>query len=119
MKVREDVTVEKPWGMEIWFENNELYCGKKIYCKDNIWSSNGRYHYHKEKDETFFVIDGILELDIEGISTFLVEGASKRIYPGQKHRFRSNSKECTFIEVSTTHREEDTVRCELEEKGSK
>ena len=105
--------VKKKWGHEKWFANNELYCGKELYCCNHIWSSDGRYHYHPIKDETFFVISGRLELDIEGSSHFLRGGDSIRINPGIKHRFRSHSTECVFIEVSTTHCEEDSIRCNL------
>lgn len=113
MDKREDVCVRKEWGEEIWFENNELYCGKKIICENRIWSSKGKYHYHPIKDETFYIIEGILELDIEGSSVFLPNGSSKRILPGTKHRFRSNTDKCVFIEVSTTHKDEDSIRCDL------
>lgn len=116
--MREHKWVGKKWGREIWFENNELYCGKKLMCKDKIWSSDGWYHYHPEKDETFFVIEGYLELDIEGQAVVLAEGASKRIMPGQRHRFRSaNEAECIFIEVSTTHCDTDSIRVKTLEEG--
>lgn len=105
--------VKKKWGHEEWFANNELYCGKKIYCANRVWSSDGRYHYHPIKDETFFVIDGVLELDIEGTSHIIHTWGSMRVKPGVKHRFRSHTKQCTFIECSTTHYEEDSIRCEL------
>ena len=105
--------VEKAWGYEIWFANNELYCGKEIVCRDEIWSSGGKYHYHPIKDETFYVIEGILLLDVEEQRIFLDNlSNSYRIKPGVKHRFRSASKYCRFIEVSTTHREEDSIRVE-------
>jgi len=115
--VREDKYVEKLWGYEIWFENNELYCGKKIFCRNRVWSSEGDYHYHPIKDETFYVLSGVLELDIEGHTTFLSDGASRRIPPGTKHRFRSDTDECIFIEVSTSHCDTDSIRCKLEEES--
>lgn len=117
--MREAKWVLKKWGREIWFENNELYCGKKIMCKDQIWTSDGWYHYHPIKDETFFVIQGYLELDIEGDSRVLAEGASIRILPGTRHRFRSASdkEECIFIEVSTTHCDTDSIRVKTLEEG--
>ncbi len=110
------IRVEKAWGYEIWFANNELYCGKEIVCRDGIWSSEGKYHYHPIKDETFWVIDGELLLDIvgeDGVSRTKMLGPlskSIRIKPGIKHRFRSVGGYCKFIEVSTTHREEDSIR---------
>lgn len=111
---REDIVVEKSWGIEVWFENNELYCGKFILVNMGYWSSKGKWHYHKKKDETFFIIHGRLRLQtktkdrIEDIK--LRKGDSFRIGPGTKHRFTSDSISCEFIEVSTYHDEGDSFR---------
>ncbi len=114
---RENKIVIKKWGHETWFENNDLYCGKKLVCRNNVWSSDGWWHYHPKKDETFYIVSGTLELDIEGESIFLVEGTSKRILPKTRHRFRSGTKECVFIEVSTTHCDTDSIRVKTLEEG--
>ena len=106
--------VSKNWGVEIWFENNKLYCGKLIYCNEN-WNSKERFHYHKLKDETFFIVDGILELDIKMEDQYkkylLTPGNSFRIYPGIPHRFKDHVGSCRFIEVSTHHDDKDVFRC--------
>ena len=104
--------VEKTWGYEIWFENNELYCGKEIVCLHGEWSSKGKYHYHPIKDETFWVIEGTLILDIEGKEILLTHPSCYRIKPGVRHRFKAAGEYCKFIEVSTTHKDDDTVRVE-------
>ena len=80
------------------------------------WSSQGRYHFHKIKDETFFVIEGTLILDwiddnnkVHRIS--LNQYQSFRIKPYIKHRFTTNTKTgCKFVEAATTHREDDSYR---------
>jgi mannose-6-phosphate isomerase-like protein (cupin superfamily) len=106
----------KTWGEELWFANNEKYCGKLLTVRQNQWSSEGRFHYHKIKDETFFVVRGDLILDYVGDdNTFyrikIPELGSFRVPPGMKHRFTASSDRCEFIEVSTTHAEEDSYRC--------
>jgi hypothetical protein len=124
MKERNDRThikVVKPWGYEEIFENNELYCGKLLTVGDR-WSSNGKFHYHQEKDETFFVISDALNLDVitnfreviavprhkrqdlsfNILSMVLYPGMSYRISPFFPHRFKSNNVGLTrFIEAST------------------
>ena len=75
--------VEKTWGHELWIENNEKYCGKLLHCEKGKWSSKGKFHYHKEKDETFYVIKGILLIDIEGEEIFLKQG-DKLKYNGKR-----------------------------------
>ena len=117
-------TVRKRWGYEQWFENNEKYCGKLLFVEKDKWSSNGNFHYHKIKDETFFVIEGSLLLEFVGednkIYTFeLEELQTVRVYPGTKHRFTAISeKGCKFIEVSTTHLDEDSYRCYWDKERS-
>lgn len=47
--------VTKGWGFEKWVTNTERYCGKLLYIiKDKKCS----LHFHKMKDETFFVQSG-------------------------------------------------------------
>jgi len=115
---------EKTWGYEIWFANTEKYCGKKIVVRPKEWSSKGKFHYHEIKDETFFVVEGILILDIaEEDGSYerftLCENDSMRVMPGAKHRFTAGSEiPCKFIEASTHHEEADSYRCYYDkEKG--
>ena len=111
--------VNKDWGYEVWFANTEEYCGKLLYVKKDYWSSNGKFHYHDVKDETFYVISGILELewcdvDNHRHNILMNKGDSFRILPGIKHRFRAITEEgCEFIEASTTHSDDDSFRCEF------
>ncbi len=115
----------KDWGSEEWFENNEKYCGKLLTVRSGQWSSGGKFHYHKIKDETFFVISGHLKLDVEvdGVIRRLIlePGSSYRIKPGVKHRFTATNIQlnCEFIEVSTTHDDEDSYRCYWNDKEQK
>ena len=47
--------VHKGWGFEKWIVNNEEYCGKLLYF---VKGKKCSYHYHKIKDETFYVQSG-------------------------------------------------------------
>jgi mannose-6-phosphate isomerase-like protein (cupin superfamily) len=110
--------IEKTWGWEHWFANSKLYCGKLIFVKYQLWSSQGLYHYHKIKDETFFIVSGTLQLEYyeDNIhrTLFLKENNSFRVKPGVRHRFTSATLGgCKFIEASTEHFESDSYRCEL------
>jgi mannose-6-phosphate isomerase len=116
--------VEKDWGHEMWFANTPDYCGKELLVRRNKWSSNGRYHYHKIKDETFYVMSGNLILDYVDENNYfhnitLYPGTSFRILPGIKHRFSTITLwGCKFIEASTHHDDEDSYRCHYnKEKG--
>lgn len=114
--------VEKTWGNEIWFANTEDYCGKLLTVEQDKWSSEGKFHYHENKDETFFIIEGVLWLDIAKDSgkfdrIVLLTGDAHRVPPGVKHRFSSASSiPCKFIEASTHHEDSDSYRCYFDEK---
>jgi mannose-6-phosphate isomerase-like protein (cupin superfamily) len=47
--------IPKSWGYERWMVNNEMYCGKILFFAKNHKCS---FHYHKLKDETFYVQSG-------------------------------------------------------------
>lgn len=119
------IVVAKGWGHELWIENNDKYCGKQLTVLPGKWCS---VHYHKLKDETFYVIDGELLLEYAGLipktgythdlwwtidkkKIVLKKGDSFRIRTDSMHRFTSNTNTpCTFIEFSTTHSDEDSYR---------
>lgn len=46
---------EKGWGHEDIWATNDLYCGKMMHFKTDKKFS---MHFHKDKDETWFVISG-------------------------------------------------------------
>ena len=111
-----DLKVIKTWGYEYWFANTARYCGKLLSIDPGKWSSNGAYHYHKIKDETFFVIEGALRLDYvtqEGeFKTIILEKfESFQVETRMKHRFATATLNgCKFIEAATTHRDSDSYR---------
>jgi hypothetical protein len=107
--------VRKKWGGEYWFVNNELYCGKLLWIRKGKMSSEGMFHFHKIKDETFLVIHGTLVLEHKELHfPYNVRQEELKLYdyfrikPWVKHRFYTKSKHCIFVEVSTTHSDEDS-----------
>ncbi len=101
---------KKIWGREEWLANTEKYCGKILTLKPGFACS---YHYHKNKDETFFVLKGKVYMKVEGREMVLNKGESIRINPNEKHQFASLSGTSKIIEISTHHEESDSYReCE-------
>ncbi len=49
--------VPKGWGFERWIVNKEEYCGKELFF---IKGRKCSVHFHKLKDETFYVAEGKL-----------------------------------------------------------
>ena len=99
--------VPKVWGEELWLVNSDKYCGKLLTIKKGAKSS---YHYHKEKQETFFCLYGDVLLTIEGKEYPLNSTASPRtVEVGEKHSIEG-IRESVVLEVSTPHNEKDVYR---------
>jgi len=105
--------VQKVWGEEVWMANNEKYCGKKLILKKGKRCS---IHYHKIKDETFYIESGKILMEIGGETRIIGPGEVIKIFPGIKHRF-SGLKDSLIIEISTSHDEEDSYRVEGQMSG--
>lgn len=99
--------VEKKWGNEEWLVNNEKYCGKILTLKQGFISS---YHHHRKKDETFYVLRGLVYFKRDGLEMTLNAGESVRVRPGQIHQFASLAGVSKIIEISTHHEDGDTYR---------
>jgi len=104
--------VPKGWGYEDWI-CNEGYCGKGLFLKKGKKCS---FHYHKIKDEVFFVISGRMHLlfseddDMENACEIVLNpGDAFHVPPGLRHRFIGLA-DTFFVEFSTHHKDEDSFR---------
>jgi quercetin dioxygenase-like cupin family protein len=107
--------VPKGWGYEKWIVNGELYCGKLLFFEKGKRCS---WHYHKIKDETFYIQSGELLLiygedsDIEKAKMVVLKPGDKfYIQPGLKHQMQARE-DTELFEFSTQHFEEDSYRIE-------
>ena len=78
---------------------NRDYCKKLIIMKPD---QEHPEHYHKTKEETFFILHGDLILNLEGKVYNLLPGSIITINPNMKHSFKSIGG-CIFEEISTRH----------------
>jgi len=97
--------VPKVWGKEIWLANYD-YCGKLLILKKGFRCS---MHYHKNKDETFYINKGKVLMETDGKKSIMLQGDSIRLTPGMKHRF-TGLEDSEIIEFSTHHEDEDSYR---------
>jgi mannose-6-phosphate isomerase-like protein (cupin superfamily) len=103
---------EKPWGYELLFAQTPKYAGKVIFIRKGHRLS---LQYHKKKDESMYIYQGKVRIEIEGsdgrmVSRVVQPGYSIRIPPLAKHRLEA-IEDTTFLEVSTPELE-DVVRVE-------
>ena len=109
--------VEKEWGYERWLTNTSEYCTKELGLKKG-WRCS--LHFHKVKDETFYIAKGkvLIETEVnEKIKEeIVITGDFIRITPGMKHRF-SGLEESIILESSTHHEDSDSYRIEGQLSG--
>jgi sialic acid synthase SpsE/quercetin dioxygenase-like cupin family protein len=101
------------YGMENFREVGALIinCINREYCKKVIVQLPGQthpVHFHKRKEETFQVLHGVLESEVDGHRRTLHPGETALIQPGVWHRFWTDTG-CVFEEISTTHYNNDSV----------
>ena len=96
--------IVKPWGHEEIWAHCEKYVGKVLVIKPGHRLSR---QYHEVKDESIYVVKGILTLEIGDEANLITKmmhvGDSFRISPGTIHRFANTdaSQICALMEVST------------------
>jgi len=104
--------VEKGWGSELIWATNEKYCGKLLQFNEG---SKFSMHFHKEKDESWYVLSGeflLHTIDTKDASINTVRlgvGEYVRIYPLKPHQIECLV-EGVIIEVSTPDSVEDNYR---------
>jgi mannose-6-phosphate isomerase len=94
--------IDKPWGYEIWYAWTDRYAGKILHVR-----RGGRLslQYHREKDESSYVLRGRLLLTW-GLSedrlevTEIGEGYAWRNRPGEIHTIEA-LEDADVLEVST------------------
>jgi ADP-L-glycero-D-manno-heptose 6-epimerase len=100
--------VSKIWGKEEWIVNRD-YCGKKLTLNKGFRCS---MHYHKNKDETFYILKGKVLMETDKETKIMAEEDSILIEPNTKHRF-TGLENSEIMEFSTHHEDEDSYRTEL------
>jgi quercetin dioxygenase-like cupin family protein len=105
--------VKKGWGHEKWIVNKSEYCGKLLFF---IRDKRCSWHYHKLKDEVFYLQSGKLlvkysdEDDIDTAKELILNpGESFHVYRGLKHQMIALENSELF-EFSTEHFDSDSYR---------
>lgn len=104
--------IDKGWGHELIWATNDKYCGKLMKFNKGAKFS---MHFHAEKDETWYVLDGVFEVWI--INTNDASKSFKKLSAGDTwhnppllpHQLVC-IEEGTIIEVSTADSVEDNYR---------
>ena len=106
--------VEKGWGYELIWATNDLYCGK-IMVFEKV-GSKFSMHFHKQKDESWFVNNGrflLRWIDTESAKLNeqeLRSGDTSHNPPLQPHQLVCMEPGSSITEVSTADSVEDNFR---------
>src|SRR5262249_7760300 len=100
------------YGMDRFLEYGAVIitCVNRTYCKKLIIQLPGQKHpahYHKSKEETFQVLSGILEMEIEGVRRTLYPGDQQLVQQGVWHEFWTDTG-VIFEEISTADVQNDS-----------
>jgi mannose-6-phosphate isomerase-like protein (cupin superfamily) len=104
--------VDKPWGYELIWARTDRYVGKILHVKRGECLS---YQFHRVKDETIYLLRGLLDLEVGTSDTDrrtvrLKPNENYRIPPGLRHRMTA-LEDCDILEASTPELD-DIVRLE-------
>ena len=114
MTQRLEGKVDKGWGYEIIWATNDKYCGKLMVFERP--GAKFSMHFHKEKDETWFVNAGSFKLVWCDTKTatyhekMLSEGDVWRNPPMMPHQLIAMQANSIIFEVSTPDSVEDNYR---------
>ena len=106
--------VPKGWGYELIWASTDKYCGKIMFFE----KANAKFsmHFHKEKDETWFVNSGLFKvrwIDTSNAALYeknLKEGDVWHNPPLQPHQLICLQEGSSITEVSTADSVEDNYR---------
>ena len=105
--------VPKGWGYEKWIVNTDEYCVKLLHF---IKGKKCSWHYHKLKDETFYLQEGKLLVKYsdndnlnEATEIILERGDKFHVYRGLRHQMIA-MEETDMFEFSTQHFDSDSHR---------
>jgi mannose-6-phosphate isomerase-like protein (cupin superfamily) len=105
--------VNKLWGYEKIIVNTDKYCGKIIHINE---FNMGSFHYHKIKDETFYLLSGKVKIkyslsdNYENSEDIIMNpGDTFRIYPELRHQI-IGIEESDLLEFSTHDIDDDSYR---------
>jgi len=108
-----EVELSHHYGMESFREYGAIIVNgvNREYCKKLLIMLPGQKHpnhYHNQKEETFELLWGHLEITVSGETTTMVPGGRVLVPRAARHSFRSVSG-AIIEEISTTHRKGDSL----------
>jgi len=96
------------WGIEMVWANTDKYSSRVLIVKEN---ESLPYIYHRRQDITLFILQGIIQLTVEGRVKILNEGDTYHLPPKIRFRISAMKGDATILEAGTKL-EDDVVEIE-------
>ena len=90
--------LKTPWGYEGIMISSDLYSLRMFIINQG---ERTPYIYHKKQDKTIYILQGVVNIIIEGRQKLLNEGDRYHIQPKIMHRFHAIKGDTTILEVGT------------------
>lgn len=94
------------WGQEIICAKRDKYSSRVLVIKEG---ERTPYYYHKVRDKTIFVLQGIVQAKIEGKNTLLDEGSKIHIPARVMHGFVAVRGDATILDTGTELVEDEVI----------
>ena len=91
-------TDKHDWGFELTWAATEHYTGKMVIVLNGKRSS---LVYHKKQDLTLFVLEGAIQLEVEGQKHILNKGDSYHVSPKIMYRLNAFRGDVTLLEAGS------------------
>jgi len=99
------------WGREFRMVNEHEYCSKIL---ELTYPARSSVHFHKEKKETFIVLNGVVTIQIGSAMRDYRAGEQVTIEPMTEHSFmlskKNGGQKALILESSMHHEDDDTYR---------
>lgn len=106
--------IDKGWGYELIWASNDKYCGKILFFEKK--GSKFSMHFHKDKDETWFVNNGkflLKYVDTDKATLYTKELNAGDVWhnpPLMPHQLEALEDNSSLTEVSTPDSIQDNYR---------
>lgn len=98
--------VSTPWGFEGTMVSAEYYSSRMLIVREGEQTP---YIYHRRRDKTIYILQGVVQLIIEGNGRLLQEGERYHVRPGIVHRIHALKGDATIIDTGTKFEESDVI----------
>ena len=96
---------KQPWGFDLVWADTKHYFSRVLIVREG---EQLPYIFHKRQDITLFILQGVVQLVVEGKIKTLNEGDTFHIPPKLMHRVIALSGDATILETGTK-KEDDIV----------